>query len=97
MNRLNSTDSSALANLLCLKLASDLDAKDTSSVNTIGYLLAELPLDAVLIALRLHIGIERIVAHSLDENKSFNNIIKNLGKNAENFGAQDEAKNKDNS
>lgn len=76
MNRLNSTDSLALAELLTKKLAADLDAGDKSSLKSIGLFLLDLPMEDIIISFRKNMGLERIVQHELDEDKTFKKLLK---------------------
>lgn len=82
MNRLSAEDSMVFACYLAKKLAADLDAGDRSSINLIGELLSELPLEAFLIATRTYLGLERIVQHNLDKKpfkKTWEKLLKSLG------------------
>ena len=71
MNRLNIDDATAFSILLCKKLAADLDAGDESSINFVGHLLAELPLESFYFGFKTEIGIERVVRYSLDDHSIF--------------------------
>jgi len=75
MNRLNDEETLALANLLTKKLVFDLDAGDLSSVDTVGILLSDLPVDIFFTAIRIQIGVDRIVKNNLDENKIWRSLI----------------------
>lgn len=81
MNRLNEEDTIQFANLLCQKLALDLDANDKSSAKIVFQLLLDLPAEIVHKAIRVGIGIDRIVQHNLDaggEYKDLRLIFKNI-------------------
>ena len=80
MNRLNVDDATALSVLLCKKLASDLDAEDESSINFVGHLLAELPLESFYFGFKTEIGIERVVRYSLDDHSIFYPIMSRVNK-----------------
>jgi hypothetical protein len=56
------------------KLAADLDAGDTSSVeSTATYLLANMDKDLIPI-IKANLGLARIVKHDLDENPIFDQV-----------------------
>jgi hypothetical protein len=84
MNRLNIDDAKAFSVLLCRKLASDLDAEDESSINFVGHLLAELPLESFYFGFKTEIGIERVVRYSLDDHGIFCPIMSRVNKILEN-------------
>lgn len=75
MNRLSESDSLIFADILCKKLASDLDANDMSSISIISNLLLELPLDVLLLALRGSLTIGRCVKYNLDEHADFSKLL----------------------
>jgi hypothetical protein len=75
MNRLNQEAQLALANLLCQKIALDLEAGDQSTLDPAIELLSEIEMEALLLAIRTQIGIERIIKYRLDERKDFNPLL----------------------
>jgi len=76
MSRLNNEASLMLAKLLALKLALDLDAGDRSSIDIVGTLLSDLPMEAQVVAIRTEIGMERCVKYELDTNEIWSKIFK---------------------
>ena len=68
MNRLTKEQQISLASLLSQKLALDLDAGDTSTLDACATVLVEFPNDVFLEAFKKYVNIERIVKHNLDLN-----------------------------
>ena len=78
MNRLNTEHTKMLAQLLCHKLALDLDAHDKSTIAIIAPILMDLPLEDVLEAIRAQITLDRIIIHCLDEDPMFDQLLRNI-------------------
>ena len=72
---LTSNNELQLGMLLAHKLAADLDAGKTNTIDPIGLLLNELPAEVSLVACRSQLQIERYVKHNLDEYRSFVELI----------------------
>ena len=70
-NRLSDSDSLTFAHYLCNKLAKDLDAGDLTSLEPVSKLLAELPAEALILAIPVQITLERIIHFNLDEMLEF--------------------------
>lgn len=75
MNRLKPEDAQQLADLLCTKLALDLDAGDTTNIITIGNLLLDLPVENVLPAMKTKVSINRIAPFNLDITPPFDKLL----------------------
>lgn len=80
MNRLNKEASVMFARLLCLKLSLDLDAGDTSSIQVVGSLLLDLPIEDALEACKTQIGIERVIRYNLDCDPIFGEFCRRCDK-----------------
>ncbi len=65
---------------LCQKLARELDNGDESNVQVTAYALAGFPMEVILMAVRKHIQIERLVRHNLDEHPDFGTILTKINK-----------------
>src|ERR1700722_18114356 len=68
-------DELQLGFLLAQKLAADLDAGRTDTIDPIGYLLNDLPAEVSLAVCRSQIQIERMVKHNLDEHPTFVKVL----------------------
>jgi hypothetical protein len=78
MNRLDNEQSMQLANLLCHKLALDLDAGEVSTIDQTADLLQDLPTEVVLFAVRTQIQIDRCIHYHLDEHPKFSIILNKI-------------------
>lgn len=78
MNRLNEEDTIQFANLLCQKLALDLDANDKSSAKIVFQLLLDLPAEVVRKAMKKWIGINRMVQHDIDQDEGYISILEKI-------------------
>jgi len=65
---------------ICKQLASELDKGDTSSVQAVAFALAGFPMETILMAVRKHIQIERLVRHNLDEHPDFGKLLSRINK-----------------
>jgi hypothetical protein len=67
----------ALATALtyCKQLALDLDAGKTSSHKEVAEVLDALPVEAMMIAVRREVQLERLVKYNLDEDKFFGPLL----------------------
>jgi hypothetical protein len=83
MNRLNSEESLSLANLLCKKLALDLDAEDTSKIELTASLLKEFEIEIIIFSIRSYLGIDRIVRYNLDDIPIMEDIFKEINRSLE--------------
>ena len=97
MNRFDNQETFTFAMLLAKKVALDLDAEDYSALPVLSDLLMEFPTEMVAIAVRTHIGIERCVKHSLDEDGPFLKVLVHLNKAEMELGeyVEDEDPNED--
>jgi hypothetical protein len=78
MNRLNQEDAQSLANLLCKKLALNLDAGDQSFTPLITELLLDFPSDVQRESIKTHLRLSRIIDHNLDEEFFFKQILQKM-------------------
>ncbi len=74
---LSNVDKLILACVMCQDLARDLDNGITKKVQYIGSALYEFPTEIILLSIRRHIQIDRLVRHNLDEDPVF---VKTLDK-----------------
>lgn len=65
---------------LCQNLARELDNGDESNVQVTAYALYGFPMETILMAVRKHIQIERLVRHNLDEHPDFSKILNKINK-----------------
>lgn len=65
---------------LCQKLARELDNGDESNVQVTAFALIGFPMEVILMAVRKHIQIERLVRHNLDEHPDFGNILSKINR-----------------
>lgn len=65
---------------LCQKLARELDNGDESNVQVTAYALTGFPMEVILMAVRKHIQIDRLVRHNLDEHPDFGKILSKINK-----------------
>ncbi len=65
---------------LCQKLARELDNGDESNVQVTAFALIGFPMETILMAVRKHIQIERLVRHNLDEHPDFGKILNKINK-----------------
>jgi len=75
MNRLDKQDTFNFAVLLCQKLALDLDANDTSAIDSTAFFLDQLDTEILLITVRSLIQLDRIIRMGLDEHPVFAKIL----------------------
>ena len=68
---------------LCQKLARELDNGDESNVQVTAYALVGFPQEVILMAVRKHIQIERLVRHNLDEHPDFGKILNKINKSVD--------------
>ena len=66
-----------LSNILALKLASDLDAGNTKSIDAITAMWAFMPAEVAMFS-GFQVGLERIIQHNLDEYPNFNKVPKRM-------------------
>lgn len=74
----------SLSNMLCQKLASELDNGNTSGVQATAFALVGFPQEFILLSVREHIQIERLVKHNLDEHPDFGKILHKINKEVDN-------------
>lgn len=73
-----------LSNHLCQKLAAELDQGDTSSVQATAFALTGFPQEFILVSVREHIQIGRLVKHNLDEHPDFGKILTSINQQVDN-------------
>ena len=72
-----------LASILCQDLAMDLDAGSIKKVRPIGAVLMDFPAEIILLAVRRHIQIERLVRHDMDEDPIFMRVLTKVNRGIE--------------
>jgi len=70
----------SFADILCQKLASELDNGDESNVGPTAFALAGFPMEVVLMTVRRQIQIDRLIRHNLDEHPHFGKILHSINK-----------------
>ena len=68
------------ASKLCSDLASELDNNNYSNVTNVAQELKNFTPEVIILSVKEHIGLERIVKHDLDTYKDFNDIFLDLAK-----------------
>lgn len=72
---LSNTDKLILASIMCQDLAEDLDRGSKAKVHAIGAALLDFSPEIILLSVRLHIQIDRLVKHDLDEDPVFLKVL----------------------
>jgi hypothetical protein len=74
------TDQLIVACIMCQELSARLDAGDRSTVQSTGSALNDFPTEIILLSVRRHIQIERLVRHNLDEDPVFMKTLMRVNK-----------------
>jgi hypothetical protein len=74
------TDQLIIACIMCQELSARLDAGDRSTIQSTGSALNDFPTEIILMSVRRHIQIERLVKHNLDEDPVFMKTLKKVTK-----------------
>ena len=69
---------------ICKKLADELDRGDESNVQATAFALIGFPMETILMSVRKHIQIERLVRHNLDEHPDFEKVLRTINKTVDN-------------
>ena len=69
------TEQLLLASSICQDLAHDLDVGNTDFVSEAGEMMSIFPAEIILMSIRQHIQIDRLVKHNLDEHPAWRNLL----------------------